>query len=45
MMSIANLLARELGGYVVDEHGEMMTKEYKISLRSQLQDIEELENP
>lgn len=45
MMSIANLLARELGGYVVDEHGEMMTKEYKISLRSQLQDIENLENP
>lgn len=40
MMSIANLLARELGGYVVDEHGEMITKEYKLSLRSQLQDIE-----
>ncbi len=36
MMSIANLIAREVGGYIVDEYGDEITVEYRKELRNVL---------
>lgn len=39
MMSIASLMARELDGYIVDEHSVPINSNYKKKLRAQLEEV------